>query len=625
MGSPHVIVFIVQRKGVNGAKKTVIQPYYHHTMYGSMVAYILTPLLKALKSHPHLFQRRNRSKNDFFNFLLMTVSYNLTEGTRDSHSHIEDKIKDLGGISAAHGVTYIDISEIETRGPAYCIMSTEGYPKSFVQHRPYALQDYLTAYGENKKLVEDNDDLPNYSKAFNKLRRFNLSRSARCYAEACQIDMRILQRGDLEPIWSAMPPESEPERDEDDDTEVIVLPDRRVEDEESRVPSLVEISLEALRGHLASDAKAAEMALQLPPVLHDYLWQKLCISKRSKITDHLIPLSFAQLGNVQTLDLSFCGSLTDAALDAIAQSDSTKLMRALFLSDNSHVTSRGLNSVSEKLQHLGDLRAHRCSSVQAADLLPATKAIMSFSHGLVGCEMDIYIILAKGKSPFDNYGSSSQAELIRVMRHDWLYGLAALHYLFRAVDHPTPTWMDYGGGGYSAIPYGSHDQAKDTVLNYVQTTVDHFPGFFSVDGEKGIFGDVWALRRRLLTPASGGKHSRLRLDPAGGPPSGSIVIDLRERNETGGIKYCFMATRDPFLGVCSDVATMVPMSAQDYASKFYPAEGPNLPVWSGPRSSEAIQQMQDSVGELVAKLADYSLMTIEDLKSITYTGAFFVP
>jgi hypothetical protein len=81
MGSPHIIVFIVKRKGVKGAKKTVIQPYYHHTMYGSLLAQILIPLLKVLQSHPHLFQRQNRSKKEFFNFLLMCTSYNLDEGT----------------------------------------------------------------------------------------------------------------------------------------------------------------------------------------------------------------------------------------------------------------------------------------------------------------------------------------------------------------------------------------------------------------------------------------------------------------------------------------------------------------------------------------------------------------
>jgi hypothetical protein len=545
-----------------------------------------------------------------------------------------------------HGVTYIDISEIETRGPAYCIMSTEGYapeaiftlqeyfpsqslilgarsryPVHMVRYRPYTIDDYLIAYGEDTKLDTETVHMDHYSLAFNKLANYNRRRPGRLYAESTQLDIRLLQRSDLEPIWSDMPEEEVPEQDEDDDDRNIKnLPDRRVEPEDgnARVSSLVDLSLEVLRKHLISDQKAAKMAVQLPPTLHSYLWRKLCITKRSKITDHLVPLSFAQLGAIQKLDLTFCSSLTDAALNAVAADDSTKFLRAFHVSDNQFITSQGLNMLSEKLHHLVDLRAHRCSSVRSADLSPDTKTIMAFSYDMKGCGMDIYIVLGAG----DRLGSNP-TELIRVMRHDWLYGLAALRYLLRAIDHPTPTWMDFGTGGYNALPFGSSNPELDTVLNNVQTTVDHFPGFYTLDAEKGIFGDVWELRHRLLT-RPGGQNVRLRRDADGGPPSGAAVIDLRERDKIG-IKYCFMATKDSFLGVCPDVTTMVPLSAQEYAAKFYPSEEPNRTLWTGSRSTEAIQHIEESVAQLATKLSSFPVMSLQDLRSISYTGAFFAP
>lgn len=65
---------------MNGHTETVIYSFYHHTLYGDMVGYIVVPVLEAMAMSPAMFDPLNRTEDDLFSFLLTATSYNLSEG-----------------------------------------------------------------------------------------------------------------------------------------------------------------------------------------------------------------------------------------------------------------------------------------------------------------------------------------------------------------------------------------------------------------------------------------------------------------------------------------------------------------------------------------------------------------
>lgn len=46
---------------------------------------------------------------------------------RDSHCHLPEKLSNLKGTAIENGITIFDISDIQNRGPAYCIVKTHRF------------------------------------------------------------------------------------------------------------------------------------------------------------------------------------------------------------------------------------------------------------------------------------------------------------------------------------------------------------------------------------------------------------------------------------------------------------------------------------------------------------------
>lgn len=497
-------------------------------------------------------------------------------------------------------------------------------------YRPLSLQDYLAACGEpHYDEKQDLEELPGMPHYLMSLRKYNLSRPVRYYAEAHEAELpTLLERKDLLPLWPELPDiakrrkvinedgyESEEDDEERDEEET------ELEQQPGVVESLYDLCVKSTVSLIQGKDKKDHMkaALEIPAVFQNLIFQRLLSHRRSLIDQH-IELTITE-PTIKSLDLSLCKGLTDQALEILSQASSCRsYLESFTISKNKKITAKGINILARSCSSLVDLRIVACPSVSAAQLDDSTKAIMSFSHRMEGQEeMDIVFILP---AP-ERENPLRPSPRVWVMRRSWLYSHAALYFLNRVLHYPTPLWMFFSSDVIFS-PYGQ-DTPEAPPMHNVLSTFDNLPGLFCIDSSIGVFDDVWNVRKSLIEGYIGrGVPSAalqpLQVDATKSPKNGTIIIDLQTMSKDGKKRYAFVASHPTPLGVSETPELMTPLSASQFAQAFLPLEGSGRAKWSQGRSDSAQQRLIDSVYTLAKHIEqDFALLTAEDMANVPET------